>query len=70
MYLWLHGQPAPDDFKARFRRLLAESFDLVFSAHGRPVPFADDPSSAIGRLLDTGRFAAPAMGTGLAPAAP
>ncbi|HEX2034145.1 MAG TPA: MBL fold metallo-hydrolase [Chloroflexota bacterium] len=68
MYAWMHGQIAAADFMARFRRLLEESFQVVCSAHGWPVPLRDDPRATLARLLERGRFGRPAFGMGLAPA--
>jgi glyoxylase-like metal-dependent hydrolase (beta-lactamase superfamily II) len=65
LYAWTHGEVAGEDFKTRFRRLLKVQFEVVFSAHGVPVPFVNDPRAALAALLETGRFGAPSMGTGL-----
>jgi glyoxylase-like metal-dependent hydrolase (beta-lactamase superfamily II) len=68
MYLWLHGAVPPEALRARFRRLLDDDFDRIYSAHGLPVPFADRPQDTLAAVVETGRVAAPALGVGLAPA--
>jgi glyoxylase-like metal-dependent hydrolase (beta-lactamase superfamily II) len=53
--LQLYGNPAPEIFRDRFRRVLNESFTVVFDGHGRPL--RDDPHSAIADLLAGGELA-------------
>ena len=67
MYVWLHGTVPPEEIRSRFRRLLGSGFDLIYSAHGDPVPFAENPGDTLAGVVETGPVAAPALGVGLAP---
>jgi hypothetical protein len=73
-HVWLYGTPTVDLLRERFTPLLSLEIDLLYSAHGGPVPLRDAPIARLAALLERGQLAAGRSGAGLrlplAPAPP
>ena len=65
LHAWLFGPASVDDIRRQFAPLRSLPVDLIYSAHGAPVPFRDDPIPLLARVLDHGRLSCVPLGTGL-----
>ncbi len=65
LHLWLYGSPTVDVLRERFAPLRSLAVDLIYSAHGAPVPFRDHPIALLRCVLDEGTLSTSALGGGL-----
>ena len=65
LHLWLYGSPTVEVLRERFAPLRSLAVDLIYSAHGAPVPFRDHPIARLRCVLDEGTLRTGALGSGL-----